>query len=112
VTLDEILEEWRKDCDIDRTELGEESLKTIKLHAKYMALYKQEKLKLIKLKKDYPKLYLAKHEFYTQGPSKETKDLGWELPAKGAIIKQEVPIYLDADQQLIDANLRIAVAQD
>ena len=112
MTLNEILSNWSKDCDIDRTELAEESLRTISLHAKYIRWYKEEKLKLIKLKHEYKKLYLEKYEFYSMGPSKETKDLGWEMPARGAIIKAEVPIYIDADKELIDANLRIAMAQE
>jgi hypothetical protein len=112
MTLDEILNMWSKDCEVDKTELGDESLKTINLHSKYMRLYKEEKLKLIKLKKEYGKLYLAKHEFYSMGPSKETEEIGWELPARGVIIKTDVPMYLDADQDIINANLRIAMQDE
>jgi hypothetical protein len=112
MTLDEILKLWSEDSTVDKTELGEESLKTISLHSKYISLYKKEKLVFIKLKKEYAKLYLEKFEFYTQGPSKETKDLGWEMPAIGAIIKTNLPIYIDADKELVDANLRIAMAQE
>ena len=112
MTLDDILEIWKKDCEIDRTELGEESLRTISLHSKYISIYKREKLKLIKLQKEFAKLRLAKHEFYSMGPSKETEELGWEMPARGAIIKTEVPLYLDADQDVINANLRTAMMQE
>lgn len=112
MTLDEILDNWRKDCDIDHTELGEESLKTIKLHSKYISIYKKEKLILIKLQKDLAKLRLAKFEFYSMGPSKETQELGWEMPARGAIVKIEIPMYMDADQDIINANLKIAVQQE
>ena len=112
MNIEQILAEWTKDCIVDKTELADESLRTISLHSKYIRLYKIEKLKLIKLLKEYPKLKLAKHEFYSMGPSKETQELGWEMPARGAIIKTEVPLYMDADQDIIDANLRIAYAQE
>lgn len=112
MTLDQILEEWKKDCEIDRTELGDESLKTIFLHGKYIEMYKKEKLILIKLQKELPKLRLAKYEFYTMGPDEETQKLGWELPPRGAVIKSEAGEYMAADQDLINANLRIAVQQE
>jgi len=112
MNIEQILDEWAKDCVVDKTELADESLRTISLHSKYIRLYKIEKLKLIKLLKEYPKLKLAKHEFYSMGPSKETQELGWEMPARGAIIKTEVDMYLQADQDIIDANLRISYAQE
>jgi hypothetical protein len=112
LTLDQILEEWKKDCTVDKTELGDESLRTIPLHSKYITLYKQEKLKLIKIKKELAKLHLAKYEFYTMGPDEETERLGWKLPPRGAIIKNESGIYMDADKELIDANLKVSVQQE
>ena len=112
MTLEQIIEEWKKDCNIDKTELGDESLKTIGLHAKYMEMYKKEKLVLIKLKKEMAKLNLAKYEFYTMGHDEGTKEMGWELPARGAIIKSEAPMYMEADQEIINANLRMALQQE
>jgi hypothetical protein len=53
-------------------------------------------------------LKLEKYEFYTQGPSKESQDKGWTVPAKGMILKQDLPIYMDADKDIIDLNLRMA----
>lgn len=105
--LDDLLTEWEKDCKIDKLELDDESLKTVKLHSKYYSYYIKEKFLLLKLQKEYKELHLQKYEFYTQGPTPETKNLGWELPAKGCIIKSEVPIYMDADKHLIEMNLRI-----
>lgn len=112
MTLEDILKMWVEDCIVDKTELADESLKTITLHGKYMEIYKKEKLILIKLQKELPKLRLAKREFYTMGPDEETQKLGWELPPRGAVIKSEVDEYLAADQDLINANLRSAVQQE
>ena len=35
MTMEEIMEAWSNDSNIDRTELGEESLKIPQLHSKY-----------------------------------------------------------------------------
>ena len=44
MTLEDIFELWSKDCDIDRTELGEESLKIAQLHAKYFKIIRTQRL--------------------------------------------------------------------
>ena len=112
MTLEQILEEWKKDCVVDKLALDEESLKTISLHCKYIELYKKEKLAFIKLKQDYNKLHLAKYEFYFMGPDEETQKLGWELPPRGKVIKGDVQMYMDGDQDIINANLKLAMAQE
>jgi hypothetical protein len=110
--LEEIFEEWKKDSQIDRTELGEESLKVPKLHHKYHQVYSSEKLLLRKLEAEYKKLKLEKYEFLTQGPSEETREKGWELPAKGLILKADIPMYLEADTDLINLSLKIGYQQE
>jgi hypothetical protein len=110
--LEQIHDEWAKDSDIDKTELGEESLKIPKLHNKYFQIFSKERLLLRKYEADLKKLKLEKYEFYTQGPSKETKDRDWELPAKGIILKQEMPMYLEADKDIIELSLKIGYQQE
>ena len=105
--LEEIYEEWKKDSEIDQTNLAEESIRIPKLHHKYFQVYSSEKLLLKKYEADMKALKLAKYEFYTQGPSKETQDKGWEMPARGMILKQEMPMYMEGDQDIIDMSLKI-----
>ena len=112
MTLEQLLDLWKQDCTVDKTELADESLKTITLHGKYMEIYKKEKLILIRLQKELPKLKLSKYVFYTIGPDEETQKLGWKLPPRGAVIKSEVGDYLAADDDLISANLKIAIQQE
>ena len=110
--LEEIFEEWQKDSQIDRTELGEESLKIPKLHHKYFQIYSTEKLLLRKYESDFKKLKLEKHEFYTQGHNEETRSKGWELPAKGLILKADIPMYMEADTDIINMSLKIGYLQE
>ena len=110
--LEAIFEEWSKDSDIDMTELGQEAIKIPKLHHKYFQIYSNEKLLLRKFEAELKSLKLAKYEFYTQGPSKESQDNGWQLPARGMILKQEMPMYLEGDRELIDTSLKIGYQQE
>ena len=42
--LERIFEEWGKDSDYDKTELGDEALKTSKLHHKYYMILSAERM--------------------------------------------------------------------
>lgn len=106
--LEEILNDWDEDTEIDRTELGEASRVIPKLHAKYLRKRTTENLKLIHLQGQLKELRLQKHEFYTLGPTKETAAKGWSLPAKGIVLKTDLPLYMDADPDIVQMNLRVA----
>ena len=110
--LEDIFDEWNKDAPIDKTELGEESLRAAILHSKYVQIFIKERVALQSLEAKYKKLYLDKYEFYSQGPSKETEEKGWVYPNKGMIIKNEIPTYLEADPDVIELSLKIGVQKE
>lgn len=112
MNLEKIQDLWQEDAQIDRTDFISESIKIPHLHHKYFLLLSTERLLYKKLESDYKKLKLNKIEFLTMGPTKETQELGWTLPSKGRVIKAEVSLYLDADQDLIDLGLRIAMQEE
>lgn len=110
--LEKIQEFWTEDCEIDRTDLGNESLKISKLHDKYYKMFINEKLILRKYQSDLKELRLSKYEFYTQGPTKEQLDLGWKLPPVGRIMKADVSSYIEADNEIVKLSLKIGLQQE
>lgn len=112
MTIDEILENWQQDSKIDKTELGEEALNIPKLHHKYYQIYVKEKMILRKQEAEMKQLKLDKYEFLTQGPNEETKDKGWKLPPKGMILKGDIPMYMDADEDVVNMSLKIGYQQE
>lgn len=110
--IDDIYDEWEKDAHIDRTELGEESLKIPKLHHKYFKIYTHERLVLRKYEAELKQLKLLKHEFYTLGPTEETHEKGWVLPPQGRILKSEVANYVDADKDIVNLTLKVGIQQE
>jgi hypothetical protein len=110
--FEEIFDEWKKDSEIDQTDLGAESLKIPKLHHKYYMILVAEKAILRKLEYQYKQLKLAKYEFYSQGHTEETKKLGWQLPPRGIILKADIPLYLESDQDVVDLSLKIGMQQE
>lgn len=112
MNIDDILNLWQEDVKIDRTELGDEALNIPKLHHKYYEIFVKERLILRKYEAEFKQLKLDKYEFLTQGPNEETKDKGWRLPAKGMILKGDIPMYLEADQDIINLSLKIGLQQE
>ena len=110
--LESIFELWDQDSKIRREDLSEESLKISTLHSKYHKIYTQERLTLRKYEHELKQLKLDKYEFYTQGPTKETMDKGWQLPPIGKVIKSDVDKYMDADKDLIQLSLKIGVQHE
>lgn len=110
--LDEIHEMWRADCNVDKTELGEEALKIPKLHSKYLKVFTDERLALRKLEQDRKQLVLTKNDYYRgELPEEDLKENGWE-PFRKSVIKSDIPMYIEADQDIIKLNLRITIQQE
>mgnify|MGYP000532844702 CR=1 FL=1 len=110
--LDEILSEWRKDSEIDRTELGEEALKIPKLHSKYYNIYATERLQLRKLETDFKVLQKLKYEYFSGTLDyEELKDQGWE-PNNLKILRADIPQYIDSDKDIIELTLKIAYQKE
>jgi hypothetical protein len=110
--FEDIFANWEKDSEIDKTNLAEESLRIPKLHHKYYTIFAAERSVLRKLEAEMKKLKLEKYEFYTQGPTEETKEKGWRMPARGMILKADIPLYMDGDQDIIDLSLKIGIQQE
>ena len=62
--FEEIQKLWTSDCNIDETELGQESVKIPQLHNKYLILHSNERLRLKSLRYEYSKLVKLKKEYY------------------------------------------------
>lgn len=107
MTLDQLMEEWRKDASVDTTELGNESLKIPELHSKYLKLYFEERRKLKALEFQSKDLSLKKYEYYNGRMSQEELDeLNWN-PFVKKLMKNEIDMYLDSDKDIITNNIRI-----
>lgn len=110
--LEDIQASWKQDSQIDRTELGEESLKIPQLHSKYFNIYSNERLQLKKMQYEYRQLYRLKHEYYNGTICEEDlKDNEWE-PFQLKILKADINIYIEADEDLAKLDLKIEMQKE
>jgi hypothetical protein len=102
--LDDLLEMWKKDSVIDRTEPGTALIDIPKLHSKYLNILSRHRLLSKESEFKYNKMKRLKWEYYTGKLDDETlKQRGWEpFPY---VLKSELTTYIESDD---DINKHIA----
>ena len=105
VTLEVLQEMWEKDSKIDRDNLHEESLNIPSLHAKYFELYNT--IFLLRKKAEQQRKNI-RHERYEYFSGKSDPEVYVENPfTKKIRDKDTMTKYLDADEKLSNASLKI-----
>jgi len=110
--LEEIQNLWEKDSLIDRSELGEESLKIPQLHSKYFKIYSDERMTLRALERSFSILKQTKYEYFNGTISEEELNSnGWE-PCQLKILKSDIPMYIESDLDIQKIQTRIDMQQE
>ena len=111
MSLNEILESWKTDSVIDDSALDEDTVKTSKLHAKYLEIYSLSKLQLKKKEFDLEKIKKDKWLYYTGKMTKSDMDeRGWAYdPFQGMTkpLKSEMSMYYETDEDLVKVKAQI-----
>ncbi len=111
--IDEIVELWNNDSKIDHSDLGNESLNIPSLHNKYYKIYLGERGLYHKMKSDFATFKHLKYEYYLGhlNTPEDLRELGWE-PFQKKLLKSDVESYLEADKDLIDKRLKLAIQEE
>jgi len=112
MNFSELKEMVEQDLSFKEDQLDIESLRIPQLHGKYLNFLTNEKILLQKLKWEYASLYKAKWEYYNGKMSQEDlKERNWEqFDLK--ILKQDIPIYIDADEDLIKFKSKVVLLEE
>lgn len=109
--LEDIYSEWAKDGEINIVDVSKTSADIPKLHNKYFRMYAEEGLKLKKYKSDYKNLTKLKTEYYNGSMgSEELKQYGWN-PQPLKILRQDIPMYIESDQDIVNMSLKIGMQE-
>tara|TARA_Y100000389_G_scaffold100205_1_gene96969 strand:+ start:908 stop:1348 length:441 start_codon:yes stop_codon:yes gene_type:complete len=104
MTLEELQASAAKDLKIDNLELGDESLKSASLHQKYLTHYNQFRQLVILKEGEYKVLYRKKWEYYG---GKSDPQVYRDNPFDHKILKSDLSIYLESDEQLLEAKAKV-----
>jgi hypothetical protein len=108
MNIEQIQDMWETDAEIDDNYLGENSTATPKLHAKYIKLLVQAKLKLTKVQSDYNLMRKAKFRYYRGEMSREElTDLDWTQWQGVKPLKNEMDEFLTGDGDLNTLRVKI-----
>jgi len=106
--IDDVLVMWQADSAIDDNHLGEASTTTAKMHAKYLRLLIENKLKRTKLEGDYNQLRQAKFRYYRgEMGREELESYGWEQWQYNKPLKAEMDEFLKGDEDLTKLQARV-----
>ncbi len=110
--LEKIVEMWDKDCKIDDTELGAESVKIPQVHNKYMKIFVGERARLFQLQAEVKKLRRKLGEYYLGEMDRdELKEFGRDQFFK-KLLKNEIDVYVESDQMMIDTVLKFSMQEE
>ena len=102
--LDDLLEMWRTDSIIDRTEPGKALINIPQLHSKYLNILSRHRLLSKESEFKYNKMKKLKWEYYTGKLDKDQLEKhNWQpFPF---VLKSDITTYLESDE---DINKHIA----
>jgi hypothetical protein len=110
MTLDEIQKLWTSDCTIDDSQLDIESIKIPELHNKYLKIFSEERLRLVRMESKKKSLQKLKWLYYTGKIDKTSLDeMGWEtfeLDLKSRN-KEDLNRFIDSDNDLLEMQDKI-----
>ena len=105
INLDKIQSMWQEDCKIDIDNMHEESIKVPQLHSKYHEILNN----LILLRTKAQKIQKSvRHERYEYYSGKADPEVYEKEPFPKKVRDKEALIrYMDADERVSDANLKV-----
>ena len=105
INLDKIQSMWQEDCKIDIDNMHEESIKVPQLHSKYHEILNNFILLRTKAQKIQKSVRHERYEYYSGKADPEVYEkepFPKKVRDKDALIR-----YMDADDRVSDANLKV-----
>lgn len=103
--LDQVMATWEVDSKIDRYDLANESIKSPKLHSKYLNILQQTNTQLARLNRRKNRIYLEKSLFYNgKADPDEYRKKNFHLKVQ----KSDLDVYIKADDEYAKILEKIA----
>jgi len=109
IPLKQLIEEWKKDSEIDNFDLAEALRRVPILHSKYLSQIIFHRIAAEECRHEIAKLTKIKWEYYTgkYDTPQKLKDVGWP-PFQYKLLKPaDINTYLEADTDLIELNKKL-----
>ena len=108
MNIEEVLKMWKEDSIIDDLKLDDTTIKTARLHSKYLELLTITRMRRKKKDLDYKTLLKDKWLYYNGKLSQDEMDMkGWEYDPFGGLnkpLKGDMNYYYDSDTDIQKAQ--------
>jgi hypothetical protein len=108
--IEDVLEMWKTDSEIDELKLDEASQESARLHSKYLEMLSVTRLQLKKKEAEFKVLLKDKFLWYNGKMSKDEMDArGWSYdPLNGLkVLKGDMDRFYDSDPDIQNAQMKI-----
>jgi len=108
--IEDVLEMWKTDSEIDELKLDDASQQSARLHAKYLELLSVTRLQLKKKEAEFKVLLKDKFLWYNGKMSRDEMDArGWSYdPLNGLkVLKGDMDRFYDSDADIQNAQMKI-----
>ena len=108
--LEDVLEMWKADSEIDDLKLDEASRESARLHAKYLEMLSVSRLQLKRKEAEYHTLLKDKWMWYNGKMTKDEIDArGWDYdPLNGLkVLKGDMDYFYNSDVDIQTAKMKI-----
>jgi len=108
--IEDVLDMWKTDSEIDELKLDEASQQSARLHAKYLEMLSVTRLHLKKKEAEFKVLLKDKFLWYNGKMSKDEMDArGWDYdPLNGLkVLKGDMDRFYDSDSDIQNAQMKI-----
>ena len=108
--LEDVLEMWKADSEIDDLKLDEASRESARLHAKYLEMLSVSRLQLKRKETEYHTLLKDKWMWYNGKMTKDEIDKrGWDYdPLNGLkVLKGDMDYFYNSDEHIQTAKMKI-----
>jgi len=108
--IEDVLDRWKTDSEIDELKLDEASQQSARLHAKYLEMLSVTRLQLKRKEAEFRVLLKDKFLWYNGKMSKDEMDArGWDYdPLNGLkVLKGDMDRFYDSDSDIQNAQMKI-----
>jgi len=108
--IEDVLDMWKTDSEIDELKLDEASQQSARLHAKYLEMLSVTRLQLKRKEAEFRVLLKDKFLWYNGKMSKDEMDArGWDYdPLNGLkVLKGDMDRFYDSDSDIQNAQMKI-----
>jgi len=109
MTLEELMESWRKDSPIDETRIDQEALNVPRLHSKYLIILAQERLLFKWCIAEKQRIELRLEDYFTG--KIEGRDIGRE-PLRLQLPRDSIKARVARDPELDDINKKYNIQEE